>query len=160
MEVKSMIQEKILVEGEFYEKPNLAGGFWFFLAVIFGFSIIIVFILDLCKEIDFVPIEFYLGFGIWTFICLVVGAYQHSKASTDYGYEFYVTSYRIVGKFPLGELISIPLEQISSVETQQGVLIIKTNTRNLSIPYMKNLMVVFAHISNLTASSKKQIWRI
>ncbi len=153
MEVKSMIQEKILAEGEFSKKPTGAIGM-FIIAVLFGLVAIIPFIASAP-----LPWEYYLMWGLGAGIFLI-GGICATNSSTDYGYEFYVTSYRIVGKFPLGELISIPLEQISSVETQQGVLIIKTNTTNVSIPYMTNLMVVFAHISNLTASSKKQIWRI
>ena len=159
MDIKSMIQEKILVEAEFSKKPNFAGIFWLFLAGLFGFCIIIVLILEFCGKIDSAPIEFYLSFSICTFVFLMLGI-GYTNSSADWGYEFYVTAFRVVGRTPLGQLISIPLEQISSVETRQGVLIIKTPSTTLEIPYISNLALIFAHISNLTAANKKQMWRI
>lgn len=152
MDIKSMIQEKILVEAEFSKKPTGAIGL-FIIAVLCGLAAIIPFIANAP-----LPWEYYLVWGIITALFLIAGICA-TNSSTDWGYELYVTNSRIVGKSPLGQLISIPIEQISSVETERGVLVIKTPSTTVGIPYMTNLTLVFAHISNLTAG-KKQLWKL
>ena len=160
MDVKSMIQEKILVEAKFSKKPTCAVVF-FVCAIVVCISVVVLLIAQLSGQ--YIPWEAYVGLGFFAFVMFICG-FSSASESTDRGYELYVTSYRVIGKTTSG-LVSVPLESILSVETkrvEKGVavaLVIKTASTSVSFPYIENLNLVYAYLSNLTAN-KKQRWRI